>query len=288
MKRQIKEYVMITAGMSIAVFAIYFFMLPFNIVIGSMTGLALVLVRLIPFSVSLMTLLLNVLCLVAGFLLVGKEFGLKTVYASLLQPLFLRICEVVFPNQESLTGEVLLDAVAFVIVASVGQAVVFHAQASSGGLDIIAKIINRYLHIELGKAVAAAGITVVLSSAFVYDTRTVVLGFLATYINGMVIDEYISGFRKKKKVCVISPEYRELCQYINKELNRGATLYVAKGSYENVERTEVVSILNQNEYARLMHKIQETDPQAFVTVSTVNEVSGAWNKKDKRYRNTLI
>ena len=284
MKKVAGEYLYITLGMVIVTVAVYFFMLPLHIVLGSISGLALVLVQVFPLPISAMTLILNVFCLVAGFLLVGKEFGVKTVYASLLQPLFLAIFETVFPDQKSITGDLILDTLAMLVIVSIGQAILFQVQASSGGLDIVAKILNKFLHVEIGKAVSAAGIVIVLSSAIFYDGRTVVAGLLGTYMNGMLVDEYIGGFLRKKRVCILSDHYEDLMAYIHTELKRGATLYEAKGSYEGVTRTELVSILTRNEYAMLMHYIQETDPQAFVTVSTVNEVAGVWNKKDGKLK----
>lgn len=279
MKTAAKDYLMITVGMIVVVIAVYFFMIPLHIVLGSMSGLALVLTQFVPVSVSMMTLILNGVCLIAGFLLIGREFGVKTVYASLLQPFLLWVCEVIFPNQKSLTGDVLLDAIAMIIVVSAGQAIIFQAQASSGGLDIVAKIMNKYLHVELGKSIAVAGALIVLSAALVYDSKTVVLGLIVTYVNGLVVDEYIGGFQRKKKVCVISEKHDEIRKYINTHLGRGATLYMTRGSYEGTERTEVATIVTQTEYAKLMHFINETDPRAFVTVATVSEVSGFWNKK---------
>ena len=221
MKTAAKDYLMITVGMVVVVIAVYFFMIPLHIVLGSMSGLALVLTQFVPVSVSLMTLILNGVCLIAGFLLIGKEFGVKTVYASLLQPFLLWVCEVIFPDQKSLTGDVLLDAIAMIIVVSAGQAIIFQAQASSGGLDIVAKIMNKYLHVELGKSIAVAGALIVLSAALVYDSKTVVLGLIVTYVNGLVVDEYIGGFQRKKKVCVISEQYDEIRKYINSHLGRG-------------------------------------------------------------------
>lgn len=270
---------MITVGMMLVTVAVYFFMLPLHVVVGSMTGLALVLAQIVPVPISALTLLLNVLCLIAGFLLVGREFGVKTVYASLLQPLFLRGFELLFPGQPSLTGDLLLDTLGFLVLVSIGQAVIFQSQASSGGLDIIAKIMNKYLHIEIGRAVSVAGIVIVMSAIIVYDSKIVILGLLATYFNGILVDEYIGGFQRKKRVCVLSDKYEELRKYIHCELKRGATLYRALGSYEEIERIELVTILTKSEYARLMRQIRKTDPEAFVTISTVSEVAGIWNQR---------
>ena len=196
----LREYAVITAGLFLAALAIYFFMMPSNIIFGSITGLAMVLVHFIPVSVSVMT--LNLFCLVIGFVFVGKEFGAKTVYTSLLLPVFLYIFEVLFPNNPSLTNDMTLDALCCVLLISVGQALMFNANASSGGLDIIGKVINKYTHIELGQSIAVVGALTVASSILVYDTKTLVIGFLGTYFNGIVIDSFISGFSRRKRVCI--------------------------------------------------------------------------------------
>ena len=206
----LREYAVITAGLFLAALAIYFFMMPSNIIFGSITGLAMVLVHFIPVSVSVMTFILNLFCLVIGFVFVGKEFGAKTVYTSLLLPVFLYIFEVLFPNNPSLTNDMTLDALCCVLLISVGQALMFNANASSGGLDIIGKVINKYTHIELGQSIAVVGALTVASSILVYDTKTLVIGFLGTYFNGIVIDSFISGFSRRKRVCILSQHHEQL------------------------------------------------------------------------------
>ena len=213
---------------------------------------------------------------------VGKEFGAKTVYTSLLLPVFLYIFEVLFPNNPSLTNDMTLDALCCVLLISVGQALMFNANASSGGLDIIGKVINKYTHIELGQSIAVVGALTVASSILVYDTKTLVIGFLGTYFNGIVIDSFISGFSRRKRVCILSQHHEQLADYIMHDLHRGVTLYEAKGGYDNSEKLEIVTILAKNEYAQLMEYIRNNDPKAFVTVSTVSEVVGYWNSNKKR------
>ena len=274
----VKEYAIITAGIFLTAAAVYFFMMPANIVLGSITGLAIVLVNFIPVQVSVMTFILNVFCLVIGFLLVGKEFGAKTVYTSVLLPVFLYVLELLFPNNSSLTNELLLDTLCCIILISIGQTLMFNANASSGGLDIVAKILNKYFHLELGKGIALAGILTVATTILVYDAKTLIVGILGTYFNGLVLDEYISGFARRKRVCFLSEKYQEIAEYIMHDIKRGVTLYEAKGGYDQSKKVEVQTILTQNEYGQLIDYIHKTDPKAFVTVSTVSEVVGYWNK----------
>ena len=274
----VKEYAIITAGIFLTAAAVYFFMMPANIVLGSITGLAMVLVNFIPVQVSVMTFILNVFCLVIGFLLVGKEFGAKTVYTSVLLPVFLYVLELLFPNNSSLTNDLLLDTLCCIILIGIGQTLMFNANASSGGLDIVAKILNKYFHLELGKGIALAGILTVATTILVYDAKTLIVGILGTYFNGLVLDEYISGFARRKRVCFLSEKYQEIAEYIMHDIKRGVTLYEAKGGYDQSKKVEVQTILTQNEYGQLIDYIHKTDPKAFVTVSTVSEVVGYWNK----------
>lgn len=277
-KQTLWEYFMITLGMGIVSIGMFFFLIPSEIILGSMTGLAMILVNIFPLSLSAMTFMLNMVCLGVGFIFLGKEFGAKTVYASVIYPALLYIFEKVFAQNLLLTQEFVLDAVIGILLLGVGQALLFHVNASSGGLDIIAKIVNKYMHIELGNAVTIIGVLTVMCSVLVYDVRTMVIGFIATYFNGIVINEYIGGFSKKMRVCVISDKSDEIRDYILFEIKRGVTLYEATGGFHYDNKQELITILNKNEYALVMKKIREVDERAFVTVSSVSEVAGYWNR----------
>lgn len=279
--KKIKEYVIITLGTLIVSMAVYFFLLPSNVVVGSLSGLVMVLATFIPLKISVMTFILNAVLLVVGFLFIGKEFGAKTVYTSLLMPIFLYVFELIFPNNKSLTNDVVPDTICYILVVSVGLALLFNANASSGGLDIVAKLLNKYLHIEIGKAMTLAGMCTAISSIFVYDTKTLVLSILGTYANGIVLDHFIDGFNRRKRICILTEQYKELQNFIVHELHRGVTLYPAIGGYNNEEKIELVTILTRNEYAEVLNYLHSVDENAFVTVSTVNEVIGQWNVKQK-------
>lgn len=280
-KYHIREFVTITFGMFLVAAAVYFFMVPSHIVIGSISGLAMVLSQLTGISLSVLTLVLNVILLVIGFIFIGKEFGAKTVYTSLLLPVFLWLFEQIFPVSQSVTGNQVYDLVTYILIVALGQAVLFHVNASSGGLDVIAKMLNKYLHMEIGKAVTLAGFVTAASSVLVYDVPTLIVSLLGTYANGIAVDYFIDGFNKRKRVCIISDDYEDIQNYIIHGLKRGATLYVAQGAYEETHRTELVTILEQQEYRMLLNYLNQTKRKVFVTVSTVNEVVGTWNQKKK-------
>ena len=272
-KKAIKEYAIITFGVIIVVAAVYFFMLPSHVTVGSASALAMVLSNFIPLPVSAITFLLNAVLLVLGFLLIGKEFGAKTVYASLLVPVVMWGYEMLFPNFQSLTQDPLLDVICYILVSAVGLAMMFSCNASSGGLDIVAKLMNKYLRIELGKAMSLSGMLVALSSALVYDKTTVVLSLLGTYFGGLLIDNFIFSLNIKRKVCIISPKLEEITHYILHDLHSGATLNEIIGAYDNESRREVIAIVDNQEYRKLMEYLKKTDPTAFVTVYSVNEVN---------------
>lgn len=280
----VKEYGIITVGSFLVAVAVTFFMVPGNLVMGSVSGLSLVLINFIPVKISVMNLMLNIFFLILGFLFVGREFVAKTVYTAVMSPIFIYILETIWPNVQSLTNDTWMDMICCILIVSVGQALMFNANASSGGLDIPAKILNKYFHVDLGKGCAFFGILTVLSSMLVYDTRTLIFGIVGTYMNGLVVDEFIAGFSRKKRVCILSDKYEEIEEFIMKDINRGLTVYRAVGGYEKRERTEIITILAKNEYAQLIKFIRENDPNAFVTVTSVSEIVGIWNKHGEARR----
>lgn len=268
-----KDFSVITFGAALAAAAIFFFMLPSNVAVGSASALAMILANFIPLPVSVINLAINVILLITGFILIGSEFGAKTVYTSIMVPVFMGVFEFFFPHFESLTKEPFLDVLCYILVVGIAMAILFSKNASSGGLDIVAKIINKYLKIDLGKAVSFSGIAVALTSAFCYDTKIVVLSVLGTYFGGIVVDNFIFGLNIKRRVCVISPKLDEILDYILNELHSGATLNEIVGAYDNTRKKEIITIVDKHEYRKLMDFVRKTDPKAFVTVYSVNEIS---------------
>ena len=268
----IKETVILTAAVAVISAAVYFFLVPSQTSVSSISGLGIVLSNFIPLPLSAITMVLNVVLLIIGFLTCGKEFGVKTVYTSIVLPLFLALYEKIFPDFESMTASPELDVICYILVVSVGLSILFNRNASSGGLDIVAKIMNKYLHMELGKAMSLSGMCVALSSALVYDKKAVVLSILGTYFNGIVLDHFIFGQNLKRRVCIITKKENELRQFILHELHSGATVYEAIGAYNMQKRNEIITIVDKGEYQKLMDYINREDPEAFITVYTVSEM----------------
>lgn len=271
-KNRIIDFVMITIGLTIVAAAVFFFMVPSSVSVGSITALAMIFARYVTLSISTLTFIMNVALLIFGYVFIGKEFGIKTIYCALMLPVLLRIFEVMFPNNVSFTNDQTLDVICYICVVSIGQAMLFVRNASSGGLDIVGKFISKYFHMELGKAVALAGMVVALMSILVSDIKTVILSVLGTYFGGIILDHFIFGTTIKKRVCIISKKEKEILDFILYELHSGATKYHAYGTYSDSQYIEINTIVDKNEYLKLMNFITKVDPSAFVTVYAVNEM----------------
>ena len=272
-KNVLIDLLVIILGTAIIAAAVYCFMLPSNVSVGSVSAFGMVLHNFIPLPVSMITLVMNMVLLVLGFLFVGKEFTARTVIGSILLPLFLGLYEWILPNFQSLTQDQTLDVLCYILVVSVGQSLLFSRNASTGGIEIIGKLLNKYAHMELGKALAASGMVVAISSALCYDTKSVVLAVLGTYFGGVVLDNFIFGMNIKRKVCILSSKSDEIVEYILHELHSGASLYDAVGAYDRTTRREINVIVDRQEYRALMEYMKKTDPKAFMTVYSVNEIN---------------
>lgn len=268
----VRELAILTGAVAIIAAAVYFFLVPSHASVSSISGLGIVLANFVPLSLSAITMILNVVLLVIGFLTCGREFGAKTVYTSILLPAFIGLFERLFPNLGSLTDSQELDVLCYILVVSVGLSILFNRNASSGGLDIVAKIMNKYLHMDLGKAMSLSGICVALSAALVYDKKTVVLSVLGTYFNGLVLDHFIFDNNIKRRVCIITGKEEELRRFIIEDLHSGATVYESYGAYNMQKRREIITIVDKAEYQKLMSYMNREDPQAFITVYTVSDM----------------
>ena len=268
----VRELAILTGAVAIIAAAVYFFLVPSHASVSSISGLGIVLSNFVPLSLSAITMILNVVLLIIGFFTCGREFGAKTVYTSILLPAFIGLFERLFPNLGSLTDSQELDVLCYILVVSVGLSILFNRNASSGGLDIVAKIMNKYLHMDLGKAMSLSGICVALSAALVYDKKTVVLSVLGTYFNGLVLDHFIFDHNIKRRVCIITGKEEELRRFIIEDLHSGATVYESYGAYNMQKRREIITIVDKAEYQKLMSYMNREDPQAFITVYTVSDI----------------
>ena len=272
-KRNILDWLVITVGVAIVSTAVFFFMMPLNITVGSGAALAMVLSNYIPLSVSIITMLINIFLLIIGFLLIGREFGAKTVYCAILMPGILWVYEQLLPNFQSFTNDPLLDVLCYILVVGIGLAILFSRNASSGGLDIVAKLMNKYLRMDLGQAMSISGVLVAATGALCFDMKTVVVSVLGTYFGGLVVDHFIFGMNLKRRVCIISPKLDEITAYVLHELHSGATINEIIGAYDNKPKREIITIVDKQEFKQLMDYVKKTDPKAFITVYSVSEIS---------------
>ena len=288
-----KEFIVITFAMTISAASIYYFLLPGKIVLGSISGLCIVIGDLlakvgIVMKVSTIVLIINILLLILAYLILGSEFGIKTAYASLILGPLMNLCEIVCPYENlieagntSIMGDIWLDMLGFILIVSIAQSILFNINASTGGLDIIAKILNKYFHTEIGASVTVAGLITCCTAFFIHPPRLVIIGLIGTWLNGVVIDYFMTTRTKKKRVCIIARNYEQIRDYIIKNIKRGCSLYELTGGYSGEKKVEIQALLTIDEFAKLMEYVRDNHKDAFITAGNVSEVYGIWSEKRK-------
>lgn len=294
-----KEMFIMTIGMMIAAAAVYYFLMPSNLIIGTISGLSMVLHELVPVvSVSVFITAINVVLLVLAYFIVSKEFGAKTVYTALILGPLIDFWDWILPSSKlathnaytsmfegctgtSVMGDPWLDLCCFVLLLSASQAVLFSINASTGGLDILAKIVNKFLHFDIGASVSVAGACICCTAFAINTPQMVVIGLIGTWINGLVVDYFTASLNKRKRVCIISKDYEQIRQFILNDLDRGCSLYKVTGGYTGDETVEIQSLLTQNEFSDLMKFMGENNISNFTTAGNVSEVYGLWTRHSK-------
>ena len=291
-----KELFIMTVGMFIAAASVYYFLVPSKIVVGSISGLSIVISAVfenagIALKVSTVVLIINAILLVLAYFLIGKEFGIKTCYTALIlgpmMDLWEKICpytKLLAPNGVSVMGDLWFDLICFVLILSMSQAIMFSINASTGGLDILAKIVNKYLHFDIGLSVTIAGVVICCTAVFVNPFRLVIIGLIGTWINGLIVDYFMASLSRRKRVCIISDQHEFIRDYIINKIVRGCSLYEVTGGYKGEKRMEIQSLLTKDEFADLMKFLRDNKIQAFITAGNVSEVYGLWSEH-KRHRN---
>ena len=285
-----KELFIMTLGMAIAAAAVYYFMMPSKLVLGSISGLSIVITNVlnmvgIPVKMSWIVTAINAILLVLAWLLIGREFGAKTVYTALILGPLLEFWEKVCPyerlveaGQTSVMGDPLLDLICFVLVVSISQTILFSINASTGGLDILAKIVNKYLHFDIGVSVTVAGAIICCTAFAINPFRMVVIGLIGTWMNGLALDYFMASVNKRKRICIVSDRSEEIRAYIVDTLERGCTLYDVRGGHSGDPHVEIQSLLTQDEFSKVMDFVKKNDIHAFITAGNVSEIYGMWNK----------
>jgi len=284
-----KELLIMTAGMAVSALAVNYFLVPSKLIIGSISGLSIVISGVfeligMPVKVSTVIVIINAILLILAYLLIDKEFGLKTVYTAMILGPLMDLWEKILPASELITdgtsvmGDIWLDLCCFVLLLSASQAILFHINASTGGLDILAKIVNKYLHFDIGASISVAGAIICCTAFAINPFRMVVVGLIGTWINGIVVDYFTASINKRKRVCIISSSHEILRKYIIEELDRGCSLYKVTGGYSGKENVEIQALLTQDEFSSLMDFMKKNDIHGFITAGNVSEIYGLWNK----------
>lgn len=275
MKNIIKEYVLTTVGMLFVSAGMYFFLMPNDVAAGGANGLALVINHYVPsLPVGAIMICINIILFILAFVVIGGSFGAKTIYASLGISGMVWVLEKIYPMSKPFTGDIMLELIFGILTTGVGMAIVFNQNASTGGTDITAKILNKFFSIDIGKAVLCCDFFVTLLAMATFGAQKGLYALLGVIINGFVIDEMIEGINVCKNVVIISSQCDLIKQFIMDDLGRGATVFVAKGAYSDEEKEVINTVVGRKQFIRLKNYIKSIDKEAFIMINNVHETLG--------------
>lgn len=280
MVKKVREYIFITIGIIMVSIGIYFFLIPSNLATGGVTGLAIIIGKFVPsMPVGLLMLILNIVLFIIGFLIIGPSFGIKTIYASLGLSGLIWALPKFIPISRPIANDLMIELLFGVGISGLGMAIVFNQNASTGGTDIIAKIINKFFHVDMGKSLLMADFIITIVAGLTFGAKAGMYALLGVILNGFVIDSFINGLNISKQVTIISSKGLEIKDFIINKLERGVTIYDAKGAYSGQSKEVLITIMSRREFIKLKDFIKEIDNKAFITVSDVHEVLGEGFKK---------
>ena len=272
-KDNFKDFLLITIGILLVAISVVYFFEPNNIAAGGITGLAIVINHYIPFiSIGPLVLIMDVTLFVIALIVIGPKFGAKSIYCSFLLSTSMWVMQKFFPF--TITNDLMLATIFGTLIAAAGMAIVFNANASSGGTDIIAKILNKFFHFNIGKSLLMVDFLVTLLGAITFGINIGLYGLLAVIVNGVVIDKIIAGFKVKSEITIISNRNKEISQYILNDLERGCTFIKGVGGFTGKDTSLLYTVLDRSEFIKLKNHISSIDKNAFITVGEVHEVMG--------------
>ncbi|PKK39741.1 hypothetical protein ABB02_01082 [Clostridiaceae bacterium JG1575] len=273
-KAALKDYIMIALGCILVAIALHFFYFPANLAAGGISGLAIILEELLPFiSKANYVLVLNIVFFIIGFIFLGGKFGAKTIFASFFMAGVLEVLHLTV-GDVALTKDIFLNTFYGTLLAAVGMVMVFNYGGSTGGTDIIAKILNKYFHSDLGKSLLVVDFVITLGGFMVFGPEVGLYSLLSVLINGNLIDRLMDGTKTAKEIMIISKEHDAIRKFILQKLDRSCTLLKGYGGYTKADTEVVYVVLNRRDYISLRQFIREVDPRAFVSVNEVREVLG--------------
>ena len=273
-KRTVEEYMVLTLATFIMVIGIYVFKFPNNFSFGGVTGIAIVLSKFLPGTPGNITLIINMVLLVLGFLFLGKGFGIKTAYVSILMSVSLNLAEVWFPMEKPLTSEPVLELIYAIVLPAFSSAIFFNIDASSGGTDIVAMILKKYTKLNIGTALFFSDLLIVLASCFVFDTKTGLFSLTGLLAKSLVVDNVIESINLCKYFTIICEDPEPICDFIMNKLNRSATVYDAEGTYEHRKKKVIITIMKRSQAVELRNFIRHTQPSAFIAITNSSEIIG--------------
>lgn len=275
MQAHLKRFTLINIGVFIMALGLYLFLIPANLAVGGVTGLAMVIQSYFPsVNLGLLMAVFNVILLILAFTVIGKEFGGYTIYCSFFLSAVIGLFEALIPLSGAIVDDMLINLVFGIVIQGVGMAIIFYQNASTGGTDIIAKIVDKYTHIGIGKALFLSDSLITLMAGLAFGPVLGLYAFLGIMVNGLVIDKVIAGFETKIHAMIISEKYELISAFIQSELNRGTTFFNGVGGYTLEDKRILSVVLNRKQYMALKHYIKDVDPKAFITMSFVHEVIG--------------
>ncbi|MGN0141040.1 MAG: YitT family protein [Roseburia sp.] len=273
-KRTFEEYVLLTVATLIMVVGIYVFKFPNNFSFGGVTGIAVVLGALVPATPGSITFIINMALLVLGFLFLGKSFGFRTVYVSVLMSLGLRLAEIWFPMEKPLTSQPVLEVLYAIVLPAFSSAILFNVGASGGGTDILAMILKKYTRLNIGAALFLVDLGIVLASCLVFDVQTGLFSMCGLLAKSLVVDSVIENINLCKYFTIICTDPQPICDFITNHLKRSATVYQAQGAYEHNQKTVIITIMKRSQAVELRNYIRENQPSAFIAITNSSEIIG--------------
>ncbi|MBU3180239.1 YitT family protein [Clostridium psychrophilum] len=275
MKTIVKEYLLITVGIALVALGLYFFLIPNDLAVGGVSGLAIVINQYLPgLTIGSLMFVLNIILFVVGFMFIGSSFGVRTMYASFGLSGMVWVLEKLCPMSGTITNDIFLELIFGILIGAVGMGMVFNENASTGGTDIIAKMLNKYFHLEIGKSLLIADFFVTILAGVAFGPKIGMYALLGVIINGFVVDAVIAGMNIYKKVEVVSSKGEDIKRFIIEDLDRGATLYTAKGAYTNEDKEIITTVLGKKQFIKLKNYIKEIDKKAFIMTYNVHETLG--------------
>lgn len=281
--RNIKEFLLVNAGLILTAIGIVLFKAPNGFAIGGVSGIAIIFNHYFPGqNVGLMMLLINVVLNIVGVLMLGKEFGIKTVYASFALSFYVWAGEKLIVLTKPLTGDTMLELMFAIILPAIGSAIVFNQNASTGGTDIVAKILTRYTHLHVGRTLLLADFLIAASALFTLGIHQGMYSILGLVLKGFIIDIVIESLNISKKFEIITSRPEEIEAFILEQIHRGITVITAQGGYSGSSKKVLTVVLNRSQAVRLQNFVRQIDPHAFMIITTTSEIIG------KGFRNNEI